>query len=87
MSRLYCRFQSGRAPLSGGSSYHPGSSVGWGPHRQHVYHDGGDDGTAGTAYGMSKETQRCSMWLSDGHYGCKGVGVFKVCSNCIVCGF
>lgn len=47
----YCRFQSGSASLSGRSSYHPGPSVGWWPHRQHVCHDGGDDGTSGNANG------------------------------------
>lgn len=28
----YCRFQSGSAPLSGRSSYHPGPSLGWRPY-------------------------------------------------------
>lgn len=52
---LCCRFQPGSASLSWRSSYHPGPSVGWWPDGEHVCHDGGDDGTAGTADGMQKE--------------------------------
>lgn len=55
VSFLYCRFQSGSASLSGRTSYNPGTSVGWWPYREHVHHDGGDDGTAGTANGMQKQ--------------------------------
>lgn len=87
MSHLYCRFQSGSASLSGRSSYHPGPLVGWWPHREPVHHDGGDDGAAGSAYGMQKETtenvstsKSSCLWLSEGHYGCKW-GTLSLCSH------
>ncbi len=55
LSSLYFRFQSGSASLSGRASYHPGPSVGRWPDREHVHHDGGDDGPASTANGMQKD--------------------------------
>lgn len=49
-----CRFQSGNTSFSGGPSHHPGSSMGWWPYREHVRHDGDDDGAAGTANGRQQ---------------------------------